>query len=515
MRWVLKVQRRKSTCPVLRPMSWVDCVLRTALLARLVLIAGILTATGAHAQQNPDPIYNSDLVAAEASLEAREATSQRTLNAGSQADAEAGSTVETNVNAPPRVETAPLEDPPLVDRDERMRRRKLSRRRAQDWMRPAEIYAPLGIRRGGFLLFPELSLSSFYIDNLFRSATNPQSDQGLELQSGLRISSNWSRHALELDLRGTRQFLDRFDEEAERRYSAQAKARLDITARTRLKSSLFYHFDTESRSSQELPDSAAERTRTHTYGASTNLSHRFNRLTLALRGSTTQYVYENVRLNDGTVLNNRDRNYTELLGGLRASYEFSPALTAFADIAFNTRRFRQSLDDDGFRRGSKGLEFVSGIELTVSEKLRGGLAIGYGRQKVADPRLKDLAGLIFEANLEYRPSALTTIELRAGSELNETVIANSAGSVLRVAEIDIAHALRRHFAVLLGASFTSTDYQDVALDLEEITLRAGFDYYWAREVALSGRFEHSRTKAQLAQDNYSENQFRLGLKLRR
>ena len=200
---------------------------------------------------------------------------------------------------------------------------------------------------------------------------------------------------------------------------------------------------------------------------------------------------------------------------MRASYEFSPSLTAFADLSTNDRKYRQSVDDDGFRRGSRGLEFASGVELTVSEKLRGGLVVGYGRQNGRDPRLKDLAGLIFDADLEYRPSALTTVNLRAASELNETVIAGSAGSVLRVVELDVAHALRRHFVALLGVSFGSTDYEGVALDRNDLTLRAGADYYFAREVALTARLEHTRTRSQTAVNDYSENQLRFGLKLRR
>ena len=59
-------------------------------------------------------------------------------------------------------------------------------------------YDPLGIRAGGFLIYPSLSVSEVYDDNVFAVDNNKDDDLITLIQPGVRAVSNFSRHRLGL-----------------------------------------------------------------------------------------------------------------------------------------------------------------------------------------------------------------------------------------------------------------------------------------------------------------------------
>ena len=70
----------------------------------------------------------------------------------------------------------------------------------------------------------------------------------------------------------------------------------------------------------------------------TAFNHRFNRLTVQLRGGLIDTSYGD-DLIDGMVQSNADRNFTLYDQAVRPKWEFSPNLYAFSDIAFNQRDY--------------------------------------------------------------------------------------------------------------------------------------------------------------------------------
>ncbi len=377
------------------------------------------------------------------------------------------------------------------------------------------LYHPVGLRRGAFLFYPALEIAGIFTDNVFASNSDRQWDQGLELRGGVHVLSDWSRHALAFEIGGQRQVLQRFDKEAERAYHARLRGRLDITSRTQLSARLSHDFSTEARSSRQLPQDAAERTRIRTDDLELELSQRFNRLTLALRGGLTRLDYDDVRLNDGTWANNDDRDYSERRLGLRARFRLSQRLVLLADGLLNRRDYRQRVDDNGFIRGSDGFTLSAGVELTYSDKLRGRLTAGYAHQSPDDPRLAQVQGPLFEADLEYRASALTTMQLRAATALEESILADSGGVLRRTYAIELSHALRRHWLLLVGLGYDMADYQGTDLAQNRLSVTLGSDYYFNRNTALSLRYAHDRNDGNDRADRYTSNRLHLGLKLRR
>ena len=190
-------------------------------------------------------------------------------------------------------------------------------------------FPPIGTKIGSFLLFTTVESDVDYNSNIFASP-EAVGDTALEVRPAGRLASNWSRHAVEVRASGDLSFHDRFQTEDDRAYLVEGLGRLDVTSFTNLQGLIAHELAQESRSAINAqsagtrPDVTVSRLR----GA---FKHRFNRLTVQLRGGIIDTAYGN-NLFDGTVQSNADRNFTLYDQAVRPRWEFSPYLYAFSDM---------------------------------------------------------------------------------------------------------------------------------------------------------------------------------------
>ncbi len=376
-------------------------------------------------------------------------------------------------------------------------------------------YAALGVRVGSFVLFPELSVETLYDDNLFLSTTSPRGDRVLVLTPSLRVESDWSRNSLAGTLSGVRSYYDRFPSEDDETFSAGVTGRLDIRRNTNLTAGASYSQSLEDRSSRDFPSGTVGRAETRNRDVSLEGNQGFNRVTVTLRGEISEEDFDDGTNADGSVNNNDDRDLTERRVTARASYEFQPGVAAFLEAAFNKRVFAESVDDDGTRNGSSGQDVQGGLSFQLTGKLTGEISAGYARQIPEEATLSDITGLIFNAGLEWRATGLTTLRLDASSDVNETTQAGSAGSIVRSVAISIEHSPRRN--ITLGASLGyEREESSGSGDLDEdIEFALTGEYNFTRSAALTAAYSYLDSTSNTPDSDYSVNEFRLGVRLRR
>lgn len=376
-------------------------------------------------------------------------------------------------------------------------------------------YAPLGVRFGSFLLFPELKTESVYHDNIFLSPSNPEGDWALALIPSLSARSDWNRHSLEGTVSGVHSFHERFSSEDDETFSAQTTGRIDVRRTTNIVASAGYTQELEDRSSNDFPANAEERPETRTTEGSLEGNHTFNRVTLTLRGEVSEQDFDDALASDGTVINNDDRDYTErrLVG--RLAYELQPGIAAFVEASGNERDFAQAVDDNGVISNSSGHDVQGGLSFKLSGKLTGEASAGYAIQTPDDPTLKNVDGLIFNAGLEWKATGLTTVRFDANSEVAETVQTGSAGSITRAMELSVEHRPHRH--VVLGASlgYERETFSGISQTDEEWTTGLSGEYIFTPSVALTVNYEHLKSKSNVPGSDYDTNEVRMGLRLRR
>ena len=250
-----------------------------------------------------------------------------------------------------------------------------------------------------------------------------------------------------------------------------------------------------------------------TYGAGAAVTERFGRLAVNLRGTVDRTSYENATLSDGTKLKLSDDNYNQYGAKLRAGYEVTPGVTPFVEAFIDTRRHDTRTDGAGYARDSNGIGARAGSSFEISRTLTGEASVGYAKRRYEDGRLADLRGLIADSSLAWSATPLTTVTLRAGTELAETNQAGASGAVVRRAGLEVTHALMRNLNLSGALTYQNTDYTGLARKDDSYSAALRAEYSLTRSVALRTSFTHERLKSSAPGNDYTANVFLLGLRL--
>jgi len=362
--------------------------------------------------------------------------------------------------------------------------------------------ASLGLRGGSFLFLPSIKVSGGYTDNIARAAGSPQAGSVVEIEPALSIRSNWSRHALGIDLNGRHTALDGNFDQLEGFVGADISGRLDIYAKTSLTLRAGYALEEDGGSID------------HSVSAGADLSHRFNRLAVSLRGGFERFNFDEDRAGVSSTVDTNVSDYSEYNGGLRVGYDVSSLTSLFAEADVNRRDHRQPVDVNGFLRGSEGYAAVVGLRMSNGSKLSGELSAGYRIQNPDDPTLADVEGVSIDAGLDWQASALTRISLDARTRLGETTLAGSAGYVSRSAGLEIEHRMGRNLVLNAGLNYTRNEFAGTGLVEQTYDAGIGLDYLLNRHTTLSADAQHLRFVSTDPGEDYTANTVMLGVKLR-
>jgi hypothetical protein len=371
-----------------------------------------------------------------------------------------------------------------------------------------EPYDPIGIRVGSFVFFPEAEIAGLWTDNVL-SSPDAHADIAAEIATKSRLVSNWSVHALEL--RGTTlsSFYDEFPSEDDRAWGLEARGRLDISRRTNFQGLVGHDYSQESRSAIDA-NLVGERANVTVDRAELAFNHRFNRLSTQLRGSVADSTYS-----DTNGVSNRDRDTLETQQAVRASWEFKPTLSVFGDQELNQRN-KRAVPPDGISRDSTGSRTRVGLDFgSTGAVLRGTISVGYGVQDPDDHRLKEVDAFLFDANLAWRPSEITSFLLLARSDIYETTTQDSGGVIAHTVGFEARHALRRYLIASAGLSYTHYDYDATPVTESELVSSAGLEYYASPELVLFARYQHLNFDSNDLDGDYQSDEVRAGVRIRK
>ncbi|MBA2126794.1 hypothetical protein DLM45_11275 [Hyphomicrobium methylovorum] len=376
-----------------------------------------------------------------------------------------------------------------------------------------EPYDPVGIKVGSFVLFPELELGTSYYSNVFHT-TPARSDMALDVNPSARLVSNWSRHALEFNGRGTLSFYDTYVSEDDRDYALEARGRLDITRRANIQALIARQQSFEDRSALDA-STVGSRAKILVDRAEASYNQRFNRLSLQIRGSVTDNSYGDTDIAN-TEFNNRDRDFTQFEEAGRATWELKPSLSPFIEVANNHRDYAEVAQTDFINRTSNGQRYRVGISFgDTGEIIRGEISLGYGVQRPVDNRLHAVDGLIIDANATWRVTPLTSLLFTANSDVSETITSGVGGAFYRSAGIELRHQLRSYLVASAGFRYSNQDSQDGVINDNEFRETIGLEYFADRNTVLFGRYSHVNFDGIGIPSDYTGDEIHVGIRLRR
>ncbi len=383
----------------------------------------------------------------------------------------------------------------------------------------------IGIKTGGFTLFPSLSYAQFYDDNIFGVETGATDDFIGEIRGGLTLRSNWSRHQLEL-LSGAQrlQYFDNSDESTSD-YNFGGRGYLDIASRARLRFNGGWRRATESRRVTQTAIGGANPVRFDETNAGLSLDVNQTRLREQLGVTYQKDDFDDVALLGGPGVFDQDFRDREVYAAFfRQSVRIRPTVAAFAEIRGEKQEYgaAQSLFDPavGAPRGvfldSKGLTGFVGLALDINKVARGEIGVGYQKRNYDDPIFEDVSGFSVNSELEYFVSDLTTITVNATRSIQDSAVPGFAGFYANEAGLTIQHELLRPLLLTARATFRRDDFRDIDRQDDALRLSAGLDYAFRRNVVVSMRFERFDVSSDgaAARLGFTENIARLGIEFR-
>jgi hypothetical protein len=376
-----------------------------------------------------------------------------------------------------------------------------------------DAFEPLGLRLGSFLVKPSVEITRGHDSNPARTPGGRSSAFTL-VAPELQGRSLWSVHEWGASLRGSYSTYDDLRSSDRPLVDARTFARVEVSRETRVDLEGRFFLSTEYPGSPNLQADLAKLPVFMTVGGTAGFTQRFNRLELSAKASMDSTTYLDSELTDGTTSSNRDRDYKQYGGALRASYEVMPGMKPFVEVGGDTRRHDLEFDRNGFARNSHAVTPRAGTTFTGG-KLIGEASVGYVVRRYQDPSLPELAGVVADALLIWRATGLTTATLIASSRAEESTVPGVSGALRREAWLKVDHAFRRWLIGTLRFGYGDDRYVGNGRHDTRTSLGAAILYKLNREVALKGEYRHETLRSNAAGADYDADIFMLGLKLQR
>ena len=359
-------------------------------------------------------------------------------------------------------------------------------------------FGQVGNYVGGFLVKEAVEVSGGYDTNPGRFA-QPQGSAFYRIAPELQATSDWTRHALNLDLRGSftgygTTFpadagnssvpvnIDRPD------VDGKLTGRIDVTRDTRIISALRLRVGTDNPTTPNPQVGLSKYPVYANFGGTLGVEQDFNRLQLQVNGNVDRTVYQYSKLTDGTSASNDDRNFNQYGAQARLSYDLMPGLKPFVEVEADTRVHDLRMDRYGYERDSNGGYLKGGTSFEFSRLLTGEFAVGYGLREYQDPRLKRLDGLLTSASLVWTATGLTTVRFAAASSIDETTLPGVSGSLSRDYSVQVDHAFRRWLIGTARFGYGTASY-DTRQD-KRYFAQADLIYKLTRTFAIKGSVRH-------------------------
>ncbi|MDH3386494.1 MAG: outer membrane beta-barrel protein [Gammaproteobacteria bacterium] len=356
----------------------------------------------------------------------------------------------------------------------------------------------LGIPWGGFYVFPEFEYSEYLNDNIFAVESNTQSDRISVFAPGVTLTSNWTRHRLDVSFSGELgRYRDLFTEDYDDiQFSSGAK--VDLVKQSFISLGVSFADLHESRDS--LDDAGGlNPTKYRLSNAFVNLTYKPGRFSLAPTLSLNEYDFDDVKavqFGQNVVIDQDDRDRSGYVLDLEVAYEIGVQEVFLRLSQFETEYDRLQ-NFSLFDRSSKGNETGMGVVLDLGGITSSRLYYGYRNQRFDQP-LPDIDTPVYELRFTWNVSTLTTLELGAGRSTLETNSLVYSGYLSSLWSFRLDHEIRRNLILNFEYSRIDDRYEGIgSASRDDQTDSSGIGLKWIfnRFSEVMFRYEHTNRQS--------------------
>jgi hypothetical protein len=376
-------------------------------------------------------------------------------------------------------------------------------------------YDAKGIPLGGFRLFPSMSVSASYDDNVFR-VPDGTSDWFVEETPQLRLQSQWGRHFLEIYGGADNYNYDKFGRLNLTDWTTGADGRLDISRAFTANAAGSYG---ESHESLESPNNVGFQASPNRYykgHGEVTATYQPTALGFSAGASVDRYDWQNTPILGGGTLSNSDRNETETQAYLKSFYVFSPGYAGFIKASYDDRSFDHFFDRSGLHRASSGYRVDGGLDIQLSHLIAGEFYAGYIDQHYAQNvpvPLASLSGLDYGVTLNWYATPILTVHLNGARSINDVTIDNASATDDKSVKLSADYEFRRDIILQAHASYISSSF--IGLNRKDEYPEAGVSvrYLMNRYMSWDLGYNYSERSSNSPGVNFDDDMVTLSLNL--
>ncbi len=359
-------------------------------------------------------------------------------------------------------------------------------------------FGAVGDYAGSFLIKSAVELRGGYDTNPGRLLT-PQGAPLWVVAPEFLAVSDWERHALVADLRGSftgygnslPPIVDGAISPAPTNinrpdFLGHIDGRLDVTEDTRVTSQLRLRVATDNPGSPNIQAGLASYPIYSTLGGTLGVDQRFNRLQFSAGATVDRTVYQNSTLTDGTISSNDDRAFNQYGGIGRVSYDLMPGLKPFVEAEGDSRFHDQQIDNFGYARNSSGGYAKAGSSFEFTRLLTGEISLGFAERSYADPRLSRLDGLLTASSLTWTATPLTTAKFYSTTSIDEVIVPGVSGVLTHTYTFEVDHDFRRWLTAVGKFTYGTYDYQGDGRFDKTYSIEGDLIYKMTRNLWIKG-----------------------------
>ncbi len=321
-------------------------------------------------------------------------------------------------------------------------------------------FEPRIIRVGSFKFQPELGLGVESNSNIYALETEEVSDIIVSVTPALNLESDWGRHSLGITAEADHNEYTDNGDESHTNLGGFLRGRLDVTREFNFTVNAGAQSLTEQRGlwggSVDLATSPSEPAEydVATIGGAANFTRDAVQLSLGV--NSRQLSFDNVTLNNSAIDDRSFRDFNETEITARAGYALNPDIAVFVQALTYERDYSEDINltdlnpNNDIRRDAEGYRATVGTSFQLSSLLRGEVAVGYLHEEREDTRFEDLEGLAVNADIQWLPTALTTLSVGVDRYSSDTGQIDIPSALVTSSEFRIDHELKRN--IILSAS---------------------------------------------------------------
>jgi hypothetical protein len=354
--------------------------------------------------------------------------------------------------------------------------------------RPRPDYQALGVQVGSFQLFPVVTGTEAYDDNIFATTTGRDSDWITTMSPSIDLKSNWSRNSLELTASDVSNFYGSHTTEDTNDYKFNLAGQIDTSYQSSFSGSFGYgHYSLPRTSEVTLGDTSSP---VEYDGLNANVAavQTLNRLRVVESVTLNRTAYANAADAAGDVLPLSQLDNDQVVANLRTSWAINPDIALSASATYNVRRYDDSPPLAPLDRNSDGYEATVGADFDITRLIRGQVQVGYLSQHYQSPLFHDVSGPDVHAKVEYFLSGLTTITLHADRTVIDDIDPVSISFLETQGGVRIDHELLRNLILSGRLDYENDDFTGVLRNDRRTTASARGTYLMNRHLGFTAAY---------------------------